>query len=68
MIKIVEGSVVETPKPNETYLALFDRGQGWQVSGVFYHKPDEVVENLAAFNPKQTLTVKVEMPEDWEER
>jgi len=62
-IRIVEGKIIETPKPNEIYLALFDRGDGWQVSGVMYHTPDEVAVNLAAFNPKQIVIVKVEMPE-----
>lgn len=65
MIKVVEGKIIEMSKPSVIYLALFNQGGGWQVSGVFYHKPDEVVENLAAFNPKQILIVKVEMPENW---
>ena len=62
-VKIVEGKIIETLKPNEIYLALFDQGSGWQISGVMYHTPDEVAVNLAAFNPKQIVIVKVEMPE-----
>lgn len=65
-VKIVEGKIIETSKPNEIYLALFDQGYGWQVSGVMYHTPDEVAVNLAAFNPKQIVIVKVEMPEKYE--
>jgi len=66
-VRIVEGEIVETPKPNEIYLALFDYGCGWQVSGVFYHKPDDAIKNLAAFNLRRTLIIKVEMPENWTE-
>jgi len=64
--RIVEGKIIETLKPNEIYLALFDQGYGWQISGMMYHTPDEVVVNLAAFNPKQIVIVKVEMPEKYE--
>lgn len=64
--KIIKGEIIETPKLNEIYLALFktvgQAGEGWQLSGVIYYKPDEVVVNLAAFNPKQILIVKVEIP------
>lgn len=62
-VNIVEGKIVEISKPNEIYLALFNQGSGWQVSGVMYYKPDDVVENLAAFNPMQILIVKVEVLE-----
>lgn len=66
--KIIEGEVIETPKPNEIYLALFktvnQKGEEWQISGVIYHKPDEVAPNLAAFNPKKILIVKVKIPEN----
>jgi len=60
--RIIEGKIIETQKPNEIYLALYKTGSGWQVSGVIYHKPNEVAENLIAFGPKQILIIKVEIP------
>jgi len=60
----VNGKIIEAPKPNEVYLALFNSGDGWLVSGVIYHQPEEAVRNLAAFNPKRVLIVKVEIPEE----
>lgn len=60
----VNGEIIEAPKPNEIYLGLFNQGAGWLVSGVIYHRPDEAVRNLAGFQPKQVLIVKVEMPEE----
>jgi len=63
-IMIEEGKIVEKSKPNEIYLALFQRKEviGWQVSSVIYHRIEEVESNLAAFNPTKILIVKVKIP------
>ena len=63
MTEIIEGEIVEIPKSNEIYLALFNQGKGWVVSGIIYHQPDEIARNLAAFVPEKILIVKVKVPE-----
>lgn len=64
MIEIKKSKIVEESKPNKIYLALYkvEGIASWQVSGIFYHKIDEVRPNLAAFKPTRIFIVEVELP------
>jgi len=60
----VNGELVELPKSNEVFLAMFRKNCGWHISGVIYLSPDQIEENLYNFHPETIIIVKVQIPKE----